>query len=76
MKVGDLVYYDSLGGLCKGVIIDIKTDRDIIMRVTSRKHKVYACGDYLVSSQTFILPRDAIFVRNGQYYVRPRKEIA
>lgn len=85
-KTGDLVYYDSMRGLVKGKIIDITWDstplydnvisitpnsQKFTIKVTSRTHNVYKPGELIESSRLWTIPRDRVYIRDGQYRIRP-----
>jgi len=80
-NVGDLVYYDSMRGLVKGKIIEIIYNDDLFgitpskahlikIRVTSKNHPIYKLGDIIESSRLWVIPRDRVYIRSGQYRIK------
>ena len=79
-KIGELVYYDSMRGLVKGKIISLDWNDDITLtpnsqkitvKVTSKNHPVYKHGELIESSRLWIIPRDRVYIRSGQYRISP-----
>jgi hypothetical protein len=72
-KQGDKVYYDSFSGPIKCVVVKENTRRcwkNIVLKVTARKHRVYSCGELIETSPTWVFKRSELHCRRGMYYFR------
>ncbi len=74
LRVGSLAYIDSFCGLIACRVTDIQPSvysKEVTAVVTARKARGYAKGDSVTFPSHYIIPRDAVRVRSGQYRIRP-----
>lgn len=73
LRVGSKAYLDSFIGLVKCVVKDIreisKGCYDVQVLITSTSG--YRKGETVCTSSTWVIPREAVYVRDGHYRILP-----
>jgi hypothetical protein len=71
LTVGTKAYLDSFTGLVPCVVIEVM-EHGVKIRITARKNRSYRCGETLVTSPCWVVPRTAVYrCRIYPYVVSP-----